>query len=156
MAGARAEAVIGNIEEHWRPIQAEIARLGESGIEQQTAACWSAKEMLAHIAFWDEAVEGAVISLFRQTSLPEGFAFGSGYVPAPDVWPQDFVHNAREAEWARGQSAAAVLARVESAHGRLLAFMQTVTNAEAEQNADYFAALGGHYAEHLPHLAALK
>lgn len=155
MAGKGAQGVLKQIDESWRPFMDEVERLGEAGIDRATAAGWSAKEMLAHIAFWDEAVEGAVTMLFRQAELPEGWRFGSGYIPESE-WPRDFVHNAREAEWARGQAAEAVLSRLESAHQRLLAFMETVTDEEVAVHPEYFPELSKHYREHLPDLEGLK
>lgn len=156
MAGTSAEAILSQIDAAWRPFDAEVTRLGEARIDQATAAGWSAKELLAHIAFWDEAVEGAVINLFRRGELPAGWAFGSGYIPDPADWPKDHVHNAREAEWARGQTAACVLARMQSAHDALLRFVPTVSDQEATANADYFARLGEHYREHLADLKPLQ
>jgi hypothetical protein len=156
MAGNDTQGILKQIDELWRPFMAEVERLGESGIEQPTTAGWSAKEMLAHIAFWDEAVEGAVTMLFRQASLPEGWRFGSGYMSEDGDWPQDFVHNAREAEWARRQPAEAVLSRLESAHQRMLTFMETVTDEEVAAHPEYFPELAKHYQEHLPELQGLK
>ena len=155
MAGARAQKVLTQVDESWRPFMSAVERLGENGLERPTTAGWTAKEMLAHIAFWDEAVEGAVTMLFRQAALPKGWSFGSGYTSEAE-WPQDFVHNAREAEWARGQPAGAVLSRLASAHQRLLTFMETVTDDEVAAHPEYFPELAKHYDEHLPELQSLR
>ena len=154
MAGSGAQTILTSVEDSWSRFKDAVDRVGVDGIEQATAAGWSAKEMLAHIAFWDEAVEGAVTVLFRKTHLPDGWEFGSGYVPEAE-WPRDYVHNAREAAWATGQPAAAVLKRLDTAHAALLAFLETVSDTEAVEHADYFRELGKHYRDHQPDLDAL-
>lgn len=154
MAGSGAQTILKSIEESWSRFKDAVDQLGVDGIEQPTAAGWSAKEMLGHIAFWDEAVEGAVTVLFRKVPLPDGWKFGSGYVPE-DEWPRDFVHNAREAAWAAGQPGAAVLERLDTAHAAFLAFLETVSDTEAAEHADYFRALGTHYRDHQAELDAL-
>ncbi len=111
--------------------------------------------MLSHAAFWDEAIEGFVLSVYRQQALPPGWEFGSGYVPDPGEWPSFMVHNAREAEWGRGQTAEAVLDRLRASHARMLEFLQTVTDEEITGHPEYFAELGNHYTEHLPELQGL-
>lgn len=155
MAGGGARRVREAVEETWKPFRRAVSRLGDAGIERSTPAAWSAKEMLAHVAFWDEAVEGAVLSLFRQEALPTGWAFGSGYVPDPGTWRAADVHNAREAAWGRGQSPASVVARLDAAHARLGRFLESVTDGEATAHAGYFGELGKHYPAHQPELEAL-
>ncbi len=112
--------------------------------------------MLAHVAFWDEAVLGVVVGMFRRDALPDGWTFGSGYLPAEgQSWPTADEHNAREAGWARRRSGREVLARFENAHEQLLAILATVTEQEASDHAGYFSGLGSHYAEHQPEIERL-
>lgn len=146
--------IIRNIQERWMPFKERVDSLGFLRLERPTASGWSTKQMLGHVAFWDEAVEGAVLSLFRKLELPEGWRFGSGYRPGPGEWPSFEAHNAREAEWAQRESSSEVIARLESAHAALLRFLETVTDSEAEEHAAYFADLGKHYEEHLRELLA--
>ena len=113
--------------------------------------------MLAHIAFWDEAVVGVVVGMFRHQPLPEGWTFGSDYLPGDDEgWPPKGVHNAWEAAWARGRAASEVLARLDQAHEHLLALLSTVTEDEATEHAGYVDRLPLHYREHKPELDALE
>jgi hypothetical protein len=65
------------------------------------------------------------------------------------------VHNAREAAWARSQSAEAVVARLDSAHVGLVNVLETVTEDELVRDGDYYARLGQHYREHLGELEGL-
>ena len=102
MPTSEAETILADVESAWAPLQAEVDALGEARLEEPTVAGWTAKELLSHVAFWAEAVEGFVTSAWRNRPLPEGWTFGSGYVPASDgSWPHFQVHNDREAAWAR-------------------------------------------------------
>jgi len=144
--------LVRQVEEQWAPFRAAIERCDPACLEQETGSGWTRKEMLAHVAFWDEAVAGVVIGMFRGLSMPGGWQFGSGYSPEPGVWPSATVHNEREATWARSQSVASVLQRVLAAHTGVSELLATVTDAEAEARADYFGQLGEHYVHHLPDL----
>ncbi|MEO8539637.1 MAG: DinB family protein [bacterium] len=145
------QRMLDRIEAAWAPFHEAVDQLGENALDTPLKQGWTAKELVNHVAFWDEAVEGAVTLLFRRQALPPGWKFGSGYVPGAD-WPDFEVHNAREAEWARGQTKAAVLARFESAHTTMIEFLRTVTDEELKEHADYFESLGAHHREHLAEL----
>jgi hypothetical protein len=155
MPEARTVELLERVERKWRVLRHAAERLGIEGLERTTSAGWTAKEMLAHVAFWEEAVEGAVRGIFRgESTIFESYTFGSGYVPSGD-WPRADEHNAREAAWARTQPPAAVLARWERAHASMVAFLATVTDDEIRAHERYFSDLGGHYETHLPELEAL-
>jgi hypothetical protein len=150
-----ASAYIGRVGDGWVPLRAAIAALGEDGLAKTTPAGWTVKELLAHLAFWDEAVEGVVTLLFRGQPLPEGFAFGSGYVPDADNWPNFQVHNDREAAWARQHPAAQVLQRSQIAHERLLGVLASLSADEIAEHAEYFDGVVDHYAEHQAELSGI-
>jgi hypothetical protein len=154
MPGQRAQRVLDRIETAWRPLREAADRLGPGRLDEPTSAGWTAKEMLAHVAFWEEAVFGVVTGMFRGLEMPAGWAFGSGFVPG-DEWPPAEVHNARESAWAREQTVHEVLARWDAAHEQLLAVVASVTDDEVAEHADYFERLGDHYEEHLPELLVL-
>ena len=151
-----SKELIDQIEERWKPLRASIDRLPPASLESLTSSGWSAKEMLAHVAFWDEAVGGFVTLAIRNQTLPGGWAFGSGYVSVDGPWPSFVVHNAREAEWARGQPARAVLERLVRAHSAILEVAGTITADEFAQHRSYFDGLGEHYLEHLPELDSMN
>jgi len=65
------------------------------------------------------------------------------------------VHNAREAAWAKVQTADAVLARWDAAHAGAVAALATVTDAEAIEQATYFGEVIGHIDEHHAELRAV-
>lgn len=118
-------------------------------LDDPTPAGWTAKEMVAHVAFWLETTPPFVTGAFR--GRPEAFEleFPSGYVPADDgSWPAADVHNAREAAWAREQDGASVVARLDAAYAALTEFLESVTDEEATTHAGYFADTPGHLDNH--------
>src|SRR6187401_2524218 len=148
-----AQQIIADIESAWAELQAEVDALGEDGIERATIAGWTAKEMLSHMAFWAESVEGFVTTAWRGQPLPEGWIFGSGYTPSVDgSWPHFQQHNDREAAWGRGHTGGEVLQRLAAAHGRLVRFVEAITPEEAARDPQYWSDVSGHLREHLAEL----
>ena len=100
MPGESARRVISEVEASWTPIRTALETLPDAALEAAPPGTWSAKETLAHLAFWSEAVEGYMTLVVRQRPLPGGWRFGSGYSQEVDApWPHFEVHNAREAAW---------------------------------------------------------
>jgi hypothetical protein len=89
----------------------------------------------------------------RGQDIPPGDWFASGYRPG-DTWPQDFVHNAREAAWARGQSAGTVRQRLLKAHEGAVKAVRALSDEEVTLQAGYLEDHAGHYKEHLAELQA--
>jgi hypothetical protein len=149
----RARDIRARVDAAWRPFRSAMAAMGE-GLDQPRPGGWTAKEMLAHVAFWDEAVVPVVVTMFRGEALPSGWAFGSGDLGLGGGWPEADVHNAREAAWARGRPAAEVVARCDRAHAQLVALLETLTDDEVAAHLGYFSDLGRHYEEHLADLTS--
>jgi hypothetical protein len=148
--GERADGIREAVETEWAPFRTAVA----DRLDEPTAAGWTAKEMLAHVAFWDEAVVPVVVTMFRGEELPAGWSFGSGDLGlAGGAWPAPDVHNAREAAWARARTPAEVLARADGAHAGLVALIGSLSDDEVAARPDYFEDLGSHYREHLEELA---
>jgi Mycothiol maleylpyruvate isomerase N-terminal domain len=145
------------LEASWERLRSAVAQLSELDLERTTTAGWTAKEMLGHLAFWEEATEPVITAMFRSQQLPAGWVFGSGYVSEDGDWPTAEVHNAREAAWARGQAATTVLARLDSAHARGLAIAGTFTSDELADPRfqNYIADKCREYDGHLPEVVAL-
>lgn len=142
----------------WRRFRDTVDHVGAAGLERPTASGWTAKEMLGHMAFWDETTEPVLIAIFRGDSLPDDWAFGSGYThPHGDDWPAADVHNAREAAWAKPRPAPEVLARLDRAHAGAMVITRSLTDEELRdpRYQDYIAGSCGHYEEHRQELAAL-
>lgn len=154
MVGVSSETVRASVEAAWAPFKTRVWQLSPARLDGQLGSGWTVRELLSHVAFWDEAVEGYVTLAIRLRELPNGWAFGSGYQPDDGPWPHFEVHNAREAAWGREHTSETVLERVETAHRGLTRFLETVTDEEAAENAEYFGQLGQHYPEHLADLEA--
>lgn len=149
---AQASDIQARFDAAWVPFRAAVAAMGDA-LDEPTAGGWTAKEMLAHVAFWDEAVVPVVVGMFRGEELPADWSFGSGDLGLADgAWPEADVHNAREAKWARWRSSAEVVERCDRAHSQLVALLATVTRDEVVSHLDYFLDLGNHYVEHLHEL----
>ena len=116
-------------------------------LSRPTSAGWSGQEMVGHAAFWLETVQPFVIGMWRNDLSAFDFRFTSGYQPEGD-WPEADVHNAREAAWAREQTADAVLARLDAAASTVRDFLTTVTDDEVAAHEVYFREIGEHLDEH--------
>lgn len=146
------------VEAGWQRFRDVLTQLEADALERTTPAGWTAKEMLGHMGFWEEAAEAVVVTMLRGDQLPDDWAFGSGYVPGDDQpWPRSDVHNAREATWAAERTGAEVLARLDAAHQRTRAVVCSLTDDEVgdQRFRDYLTEKAGHYDEHRPELEAL-
>lgn len=152
-SGGVAEQIL-LIESGWRRLREAVERRGGRAMGATTSAGWTIKEMIAHVAFWEETVDPVVNGMYRGREVPvQQWYGGDDLALAPgEPWPVADVHNAREAAWARTRPAEEVLARWDRAHERLLAVVTTITEDEARRD-EYFAKIGtatyDHYAEHL-------
>jgi hypothetical protein len=86
--------------------------------------------------------------MFRGEMSAFQMTFPSGYVAGDGEWPAALVHNAREAEWARGQPGLTVLARADVAYRGVVEILASVSDEEVGTNGDYFAGISGHLDEH--------
>lgn len=149
--------IVEAVEAAWLPLRHAAGALAEAQLASTTQAGWTVKEMLAHVAFWDEAVTAVVVGMFRRQPLPDRWTFGSGFLPGDgEAWAPADVHNAREAAWARRRTSAEVLTRLDGAHADMVALLSTVAEQEASEHRDYFDRLPLHYVEHLPELEELR
>lgn len=139
-----ADEVRSAVDGSWRSFR---EALEARDLEAATPAGWTAKEMLAHVAFWMETVPPFVTGAFRGQPSAFEVTFPSGYEPEEE-WPAADVHNAREAAWARQQPAEEVLRRADRAHEALRSFLETLTDDEVAAQTAYYAEVHGHLDEH--------
>lgn len=151
--GDEADRALERVESAWKPFEAFLNGLEPADFDHKTAAAWTVKEMLAHVAFWDEAVVPVITYMLRGEPIPEGDWFASGYRTG-DTWPSDTVHNAREAEWGRTHSGEEVRTRVTQAHDAMTRAVGAISDDEAAQRASYIQEQCEHYQEHLAELHA--
>lgn len=161
MASEGARRQLDLVEDGWDPFRAVVARLAVGDQLERATPAGTVKEMLAHIAFWEETVKPVFVGWFRgePDSSFEGWYGGKDLgLTRDDPWPVSDVHNARESAWARGVPSAEAVARLERAHRQLVEVVGSLTEEEADDDrygekiAD---ATWRHYAEHLPELHAV-
>lgn len=122
------------LDDGWRRLMAVVERLGSAGLEQPLTPSWTVKEMLAHLAFWEETSVPVIQTIFRGgPKIPvEQWYGGEDLELAPGTpWPDADTHNAREARWARSRSAGEVLERLKQARQKLKRVIATVTDEES-------------------------
>jgi Mycothiol maleylpyruvate isomerase N-terminal domain len=162
MSGLRSVADLRErVEAGCRPLRGAVGRLRLEDFGRQTRSGWTVKEMLAHVAFWEETAEPMLAS-FRGHPDMELADWYHGDLAAygRDVradWPPAMVHNAREAEWARPRDPSEVLARWDAAHRRVLELIDGLSADDLQDErivAKLLACCSNHYEEHLTELAA--
>ena len=118
----------------WDRLTAVLNRLAPDGFERPLTPAWNVKEMLAHLAFWEETSLPVINTIFRggpELPIAEWYG-GTDLELAPDApWPDADTHNAREARWARSRSAPDVLQRLRHARQKLKGVIATVTDEES-------------------------
>lgn len=128
-----AQEQLALLDAGWQRLQRVIERLGTDGLNKQIGNGWTVKEMLAHLAFWDETSLPVIESLYRsKPEIPAAQWYGGDdlEVGPDDPWPDADTHNAREARWARNHTPAEVLARLQRAREQLKSILATVTDEE--------------------------
>lgn len=126
---------------------------GAADLDATTSSGWTAKEMVAHVAFWLETTPPFVTGAFRGDESAFNVTFPSGYAAGDGEWPDADIHNAREAAWARDQTSEAVLGRLRAAGAGLRTFLESVTDDEATAQAAYYGDIAGHLRTHRQELA---
>src|SRR6266480_4622040 len=95
----------------WRPFRRTVARVGLRPLRDKTAAGWTAKALLSHLAFWLEALEDA---------LPERLAGRRG--PIRNVQAE----NDRETAAADARSGHEVVKRLDDAYKKVVEAVSAV------------------------------
>lgn len=153
MVSDSAQRIVDDVHSSYEKLRSAVTASIDDTVDANGSGGWSTKEMVAHVAFWEEAAVAVITGMFRGGDISE-FAFGSGYIADPeDPWPVADVHNAREAQWARKQAVVSVMQRWEAAHAQLIDTLKTVTDQEATEHSDYFSELGEHLRGHVSELS---
>ena len=136
----RPAQLLEKMREGWRPFRRAVARIGLRRLGDTTAAGWTAKAMLSHIAAWLEKLEG---------SLPERLAGRRG--PIYDVQAE----NDKEQAASTARSAQEVTKRLDDAYTKLVKIVEALP---ADDDVDFMAIRliagesYGHFFEHLPEI----
>ena len=133
----RPAELIERMREEWRPFRRALGRIGTQHLEEKTASGWTGKALLAHLAYWLEALE---------ESLPERLAGRRGRIRDAQA------ENDRTEAEAASQTAHAVVKRLDDAYKKVFDTVQALP-ADADV---HFMAIRliagesyGHFAEHL-------
>jgi hypothetical protein len=123
------EELLERIDASWHKLR---PRLIADQLDSQLADGRTVKETLAGVAFWNETVAPVFAWMRGQPELPAGQWYGGADlgIGGGEPWPNDEVHHAREAAWARCVSDSEVLTRLDHAHERAVAAVATLTADE--------------------------
>ena len=136
-----------------------INRLGTEGLDRRIRDGWSVKEMLAHLAFWEETSLPVIQGMFRGgPEIPvEEWYGGTDLEIAPDApWPDADTHNEREARWARSHTHTEVLDRLQHARQLLMNVTASVTDEEGDgQIGQHLTEMFHHTDSHLAELKSI-
>jgi hypothetical protein len=132
----RPAELLEKMREGWRPFRRSLNRLGLSALSETTAAGWTFKGMLGHVAYWMEQIPA---------ELPNRLEGRRG--PSPDVDAE----NAREAAAGTSTSAHHAVERVDAAYKKVV---DLVSALPADRDINFQAVrlvVGetyGHFVEH--------
>jgi DinB family protein len=132
----RPAELLDKMREGWRPFRRALNRLGLSALSETTAAGWTFKGMLGHVAYWMEQIPA---------EMPNRLEGRRG--PSPDVDAE----NAREAAAGTSTSADHAVERVDAAYKKVV---DLVSALPADRDINFQAVrlvVGetyGHFVEH--------
>jgi hypothetical protein len=133
----RPAVLIERIREGWRPLRRALTRVGTQPLDAKTASGWTGKAMVAHLAYWLEAL---------QEALPERLAGRRGRIRDAQA------ENDRVEAEAATQPAHAIVKRLDDAHKNVFDIVQALP---ADEDVHFMAIRliagesYGHFAEHL-------
>ena len=146
------------IDAAWRPLREAVRGREDRLVDEREADGWTVKELVAHIAFWEETVS-AVMSFFLGTpELKESDWYGGDElgVPPGAPWPATDVHNEREARWARHRPGSEAVERWDRAHEKLIALVSSLTDEQLEEPGVIDRIAAESYRHYPDHLRALR
>ena len=135
--------------EAFRALHQAIDGLSDAEMQEVWLGTWSVREILIHIAGWQEAMTPALGRIARGEA-----AYPPGAYDDADAW------NARFVEEQRGMKAAEVLARLDTTYQEFAAAAGQVPEPHFEPGGaarDVFDGSGpGHYREHTAQMQAWR
>lgn len=172
--GVTSQRIVARMRDEWRPFRTAVARLGLTGLGDRTAAGWSGKAMVAHVAAWHDLAEQR-LQAFRTNGAiePPSGAAAAAVIDAcgiaPEVraqlasaWDMD-VFNAAIAEAADRRSAHEAVQHLDASFRRLQSAVEALSDEQVRSHVDdgrswVDAMVAGnaheHYAEHRGELEA--
>lgn len=127
-----SQELLARIEKGWTHFRSAVAAAGLPALEERTSAGWTYKELLAHIAAWEETIPPRLAA--------EGFPYAVGDADA---------FNAAAAASARERRPAEVVRRLDLAHAALVAAVGRIADRDIGEPTDFLAGNSyDHYEEH--------
>lgn len=155
MESRTTEALLARVDAAWKPFRRAVADLEPDQLASSADSGWSIKEMLAHIAFWEETVLNRLPLLLGRQAPDLADWYGGEGLDLSEDWPHYDVHNRREASWANGHTIERVLSRLDTAHARLTSLLSTLSDEQVATQ-DIWEKVAGetfeHYADHMADL----
>jgi len=155
MEARTTEALLARVDAAWQPFRRGVAALGPDQLVLRTDAGWSVKEMLAHVAFWEETVLNLLPPLLGRQAPDLADWYGGEGLDLSGDWAHYDVHNEREATWANGHTIERVLSRLDTSHARLTSLLATLTDEQVASQ-DIWEKVAcetfEHYADHMAEL----
>jgi hypothetical protein len=133
----RPSELIERMREGWRPFRRALARIGSQRLGEKTTSGWTGKAMLAHLAYWLEALE---------ESLPERLAGRRGRIRDAQA------ENDKTEAAAAAHPVHAIVKRLDDAYRKVF---DTVQALPADEDLHFMAIRliagesYGHFVEHL-------
>ena len=138
--------LLARIDEGWREFRARVRHVGREGMSRRTTAGWTYRDLLAHVAAWEEEAARGLRALREGGEIPR---FGTD--AAVDAF------NARAIEERRLVGAEAIVDELEAAHRTLVALVRDLRpELVPDPRLQRWVAGNtfGHYAEHAAELDA--
>ncbi|MEM1208526.1 MAG: DinB family protein [Planctomycetota bacterium] len=150
---------LARLDDNGSRLERVLQRLGPDHWDRPIGDGWTVKQMLAHLAFWEETTLPVIETMLRGgPELPADRWYGGDTLRLgpDDPWPDADSHNTREASWADHQTAAVVLDRWRQARHRLKQLVATVTEPEALGDVgDHLTQAREHTEHHAEQLEAM-
>jgi len=146
--GAREET-IAELEANTQALLREIDGLPEEKLTEVFLGVWSVREILAHLAGWNDVIAQGLERMARGEPMSP---------PGVDLSDVDGM-NARFADAAHGASVAAVRKNLEAAVARLIAAAKALPEerfAEGKTALRVLRTMAEHPQEHIPQIQAWK
>ena len=118
-----SEDLVQRIDVGWRPFRDRVRGLGRARIDERTAAEWTFRDLIAHVAAWEQ-LTARRLAIFRETGEQKG--------PA-EVEDVD-VFNKRVVEAHRLVGAEALIDELDTAHRALVREVAALSNDQVSRD----------------------
>ena len=139
------------LEDRWRELHDAFQGLSHDALlEPGVVGTWSIRDVLAHVATWEEEALKALPVILDSGPLPRYSTFYGGI----DTF------NAQAQEWKATLTLEQVFQALEDTHDRLLSYLEGVPDAAFAQEGRFLRRLRqdtyGHYREHTQQIQAWR